>query len=93
MEEVNKRFDKIKVLGEGTYGKVYKVLSHKDNNIYALKKIKIEDSEGFPPTALREVSNLLSLDHPNIVKIHDIYYESEAKILEIFYEYIDQDLR
>ena len=39
------------------------------NEIVALKKIRLEaDDEGVPSTALREVSILLSLNHPNIVR-------------------------
>jgi cyclin-dependent kinase len=34
-----------------------------------LKKIKLEtEDEGIPSTALREISILKELDHPNIVK-------------------------
>lgn len=77
MEELDQCYQKMEVLGEGTYGKVYKVIYHEDNQIYALKKIKIDKSDGFPATALREISNLIALDHPNIVKIYKVFYEPE----------------
>jgi len=66
---------------------------HEDGMIYALKKIKINNSDGFPATALREISNLISLNHPNVVKIYKVFYEPERSKLEILYEYIEQDLK
>ena len=37
--------------------------------LYALKKIKLEsDEEGMPSTAIREISLLKELSHPNIVR-------------------------
>jgi hypothetical protein len=53
----------------GTYGMVYKAREKATNEFVALKKIKLEvDDEGVPSTALREISLLKELDHPNIVK-------------------------
>lgn len=40
-----------------------------------MKKIKLDDEdEGFPSTALREISALKELDHPNIIKLDDVIY-------------------
>lgn len=66
------RYQKLEKIGEGTYGIVYKA---KDTagGIYALKKIRLEqEDEGIPSTAIREISLLKELQHPNIVK-WDIY--------------------
>lgn len=41
--------------------------------IVALKLIKPQrDEEGVPATALREISLLLEMDHPNVVKLHHV---------------------
>lgn len=56
-------------LGKGTYGSVYKAQKKNTNEIVAIKKIKLDvDSEGIPSTALREISILKKMVHPNIVK-------------------------
>ena len=56
-------------VGEGTYGVVYKAKDKQLGDYVALKKIRLEvEDEGVPSTALREISILKDLDHPNIVK-------------------------
>lgn len=40
-----------------------------NNEFVALKKIRLEsEEEGIPSTAIREISLLKELNHPNIVK-------------------------
>lgn len=54
-------YEKVKYLGQGTYGTVYLAKDIKNNQLYALKKVKIEPrlaNEGFPITALREISSI-----------------------------------
>lgn len=57
-------------VGEGTYGVVYKAKDLDDEDrLVALKKIRLEmEDEGVPSTALREISLLKDLQHPNIVE-------------------------
>jgi serine/threonine protein kinase len=53
----------------GTYGIVYKVCHRPTSQIYALKKIRLEgEDDGVPATAIREISILKELRHPNIVQ-------------------------
>ena len=47
---------------------VYKGRHKKTNRLVALKKIRLEsEEEGVPSTAIREISLLKELQHPNIV--------------------------
>ena len=66
------RYQKIKRIGEGTYGKVFEAKDLETNQIVALKKVKNDNQEmaeeGIPSTALREISCLKALNHKNIVK-------------------------
>lgn len=53
----------------GTYGVVYKARDVNNNQIVALKKIRLEaEDEGVPSTAIREISLLKELNDDNIVK-------------------------
>ena len=66
---VNELYEKIEKIGEGTYGVVYKARDRASNAVVALKKIRLEtEDEGVPSTAIREISLLKELTHPNIVK-------------------------
>ncbi|KAI9004149.1 kinase-like domain-containing protein [Gaertneriomyces semiglobifer] len=85
-------YDKIEKVGEGTYGVVYKAMDKKNGQIVALKKIRLEtDDEGFPSTALREISLLKEMKHPNIVHLHDIVHNDEK--LYLIFEFLDLDLK
>jgi len=60
---------KVEKIGEGTYGVVYKARCKKSGNFVAMKKIRLEsEDEGVPSTAVREISLLKELQHPNIVR-------------------------
>jgi len=86
--EQYKRLEKV---GEGTYGVVYKA-QDQNGEIFALKVIRLEaEDEGIPSTAIREISLLKELQHPNIVRLHDVMH-AERKLTLVF-EFLDQDLK
>ena len=63
------KYQKIEKVGEGTYGVVYKARNRVSGELVALKKIRLEaEDEGIPSTAIREISILKELQHPNIVR-------------------------
>jgi serine/threonine protein kinase len=79
-------------LGKGAFGSVYKVQIRGTDEIYAIKKIKLDvDREGIPSATLREISILKSINHPNIVKILGL--TTGDKSIEILLEYHRLDLR
>ncbi|KAI9020503.1 kinase-like domain-containing protein [Hyaloraphidium curvatum] len=89
---VKDNYEKIEKIGEGTYGVVYKARDKKSGDIVALKKIRLEtEDEGVPSTAVREISVLKELKHPNIVNLRDIVH-NDAKLYLIF-EFLDLDLK
>ena len=86
-----KVYIKIKLLGKGAYGKVYKAKDEEGNEKYALKKIKLHSvNEGIPSTAIREICLLKELNHVNIVKLLDVIHSTNKITLVI--EFIDRDL-
>jgi len=97
-------YRQIAEVGSGTYGKVYKVACLKNENkkedkYWAFKKITYsKDSEGFPQTALREIRILKSLNHPNVVKLHDIITSKPSENNKykgstfLIFDYLEHDL-
>eukprot|EP00826_Nyctotherus_ovalis_P064800 TRINITY_DN9512_c0_g1_i8.p2 TRINITY_DN9512_c0_g1~~TRINITY_DN9512_c0_g1_i8.p2 ORF type:complete len:119 (-),score=31.16 TRINITY_DN9512_c0_g1_i8:498-854(-) len=74
-------FEKIKEIGEGTFGTVctsffYRIVKAKDkktNEIIALKKVRMSiETEGFPVTSLREIQILQELNYENVVKLKEV---------------------
>ena len=86
------KYLKMEKLGEGTYGIVYKARDKDTQKICALKKIRLDsEDEGVPSTAIREISLLKELQHPNIVCLQDVVH-SENKLYLVF-EFLDHDLK
>ena len=85
-------YQKLEKLGEGTYGVVFKAIDKRNNEVVALKKIRLEqEEEGIPPTSIREISILKELHHPNVVGLHEVI-NSQGKLTLVF-EYLDWDLK
>lgn len=85
-------YEKIEKIGQGTYGVVYKAKNRSTDEVVALKKIRLEgDDEGVPSTAIREISSLMELNHPNVVRLLDVLCED--KKLSLVFEFLDQDLK
>lgn len=82
----------LEIIGSGTYGTVYKGIMKKTNELIAIKKIKIEmENEGVPSNALREISILQELNHPNIVKLLSVKCKEHK--LYLLFELLNYDLK
>jgi cyclin-dependent kinase 2 len=86
------KYERLEKVGEGTYGVVYKCKIKKTTEYVALKKIRLEnEDEGIPSTAIREISILKQLKHPNIVRLVDLIH-GEKKLYLVF-EFMEHDLK
>ncbi|KAI9366223.1 serine/threonine-protein kinase pef1 [Pilaira anomala] len=87
----DQRYTRLEKLGEGTYATVFKGKNKVTGEIVALKEIHLDPEEGAPSTAIREISLMKELKHPNIVRLQDIIH-TENK-LSLVFEFMDQDLK
>lgn len=66
-------YEKLNKIDEGSYGIVYRARDKETGEIYALKRLKLEqEKSGFPITSLREIYALLLAKHENIVNVKEI---------------------
>ena len=80
--ELSKEYKQGIEIGEGGFGKVRTIIHKKTGQLRAMKLIK--KSKEFN---LDEIENLMLLNHPNILKLYEYYYDEEENIY-IITEYI-----
>ena len=76
---MNKSYEKIQLLGKGSYGEAYLVRDIKTQILYVLKEIKKQKTASAQNQRIKyleEHNNMKNLDHINIVKIYHIYEDS-----------------
>uniref|UniRef100_A0A6V7PS59 [RNA-polymerase]-subunit kinase n=1 Tax=Ananas comosus var. bracteatus TaxID=296719 RepID=A0A6V7PS59_ANACO len=79
------------VLGEGTYGVVFKAIDTKTGQTVAIKKIRLgKYKEGVNFTALREIKLLKELKDPNIIELIDAFPHKGN--LHLVFEFMESDL-
>ncbi|KAL1566444.1 Cyclin-dependent kinase D-1 [Salvia divinorum] len=90
-KKVADRYLKREVLGEGTYGVVYKAIDTKTWQVVAIKKIRLgKQKEGVNFTALREIKLLKELKDPNIIELIDAFPHKGN--LHLVFEFMETDL-
>ncbi|CAG9321436.1 CDKL2_3 [Blepharisma stoltei] len=83
------KYQLLEVIGEGTYGTVYKA-KHKDSNsFFAIKKFKDnEENESVRKTAMREINMLKLLKHENVVNLFEVIRKN--KKIYLVFEYVER---
>ncbi|OHS98627.1 Serine/threonine-protein kinase STK11 [Tritrichomonas foetus] len=99
VEEVKRQVTKkvnqyvlIKKLGSGSTSKVYLAHDCITNNQYAAKMIHLADKRHSGDGAAgleREIRIMRLLNHPNIIKLHEVLYASQTDTAYLFIEYAD----
>ncbi|KAM0671203.1 cyclin-dependent protein kinase [Ordospora colligata] len=79
------------LIGSGTYGDVYEAFNAETRERVALKRIRLNEREGMPGTALREISILKRLDHTNIIRLITIIHTDT--LLTMVFPYIEYELK
>uniref|UniRef100_A0A2K6SWL7 Cyclin dependent kinase 12 n=1 Tax=Saimiri boliviensis boliviensis TaxID=39432 RepID=A0A2K6SWL7_SAIBB len=94
------KFDIIGIIGEGTYGQVYKAKDKDTGELVALKKVRLDnEKEGFPITAIREIKILRQLIHRSVVNMKEIVTDKQDALdfkkdkvsFYVVFEYMHRD--
>lgn len=86
-----KEYDKGPVIGEGTYGSVYKATHRPTGRQVAIKKVRVGTcKDGVHVTALREIKALKELKSPHVVELLDVFPNKSS--LSLVFEYMDWSL-
>ena len=74
----NTKYEEIKQLGKGGYGRVIQVKRKSDNKFYAIKEIIIEDEMEISVENIKNEADILSkFNCNNIVKYYDSYLDKD----------------
>ena len=83
-------FEIIDILGEGSFSIVYKVKRKLDNQIYALKKVSLQNlKEKKILNSLNEIRILASIKSNNVISYKEAFYEDNENSIIIVMEYAD----
>jgi len=83
-------FEILEKLGEGSYSTVYKVKRKIDNQIYALKKVKLSNlNEKEKTNSLNEVRILASVKSKYVISYKEAFFDEKDSTLGVVMEYAD----
>lgn len=95
-QDLEQRYELLNIVGEGTYGVVWRAVNRQTGEHVALKKIRLDNQElleeiGVPSTAIREVILLRELDHQHIVALREVSHVGLQ--LYLVFEFCHIDLK
>ena len=77
-DDITRKYDLLNVLGSGTFGVVRRCRRKTGGELFAVKTIlksKVPDLN----VLKREIEILQEVDHPHIVKLHDVYENDKVR--------------
>eukprot|EP01119_Soliformovum_irregulare_P011171 TRINITY_DN2781_c0_g1_i1.p1 TRINITY_DN2781_c0_g1~~TRINITY_DN2781_c0_g1_i1.p1 ORF type:complete len:317 (+),score=43.01 TRINITY_DN2781_c0_g1_i1:99-1049(+) len=81
------------IVGEGTFGIVYRAKDKISQQPVAIKKFKpTKEGEGISLTAYREIMLLRELNHENIIRVKNVIVSPHERSLSLVMEYAEYDL-
>jgi cell division cycle 2-like protein len=87
-------FQTLNHIEEGSYGWVSRAKDLTTSSVVALKKVKMDYAQdGFPITALREISILQKARHTNIVDLQEILAGDDPTECVLVMEFLEHDLK
>jgi NIMA (never in mitosis gene a)-related kinase len=82
-------YRRLKLLGEGSFGKAYLVECRSDKQLYVIKQVDLNKmTEHEKEETYKEAKILEALKHPNIIRFKEVYTTRKKK-LSIVMDYAD----
>ena len=79
-----------KKIGKGAFSVIYKGTHKTTGKVYAIKEISYENLSKIKNTIKREFTVMKKLDHPNIIKLHEVFFDSENKNVYLVLDYYEK---
>lgn len=77
----NQLYKRIKVLGEGSFGKAFLVESQQDHQLYVIKQVDLTKmGESEKKEMIREAKILEAMRHPNIICFREVYRTKKGRL-------------
>lgn len=85
-------YEVLSILGEGSFGKVFKAHHRQRNEDVAIKRIKVGSKSWDSACKSKELTVLRTVRHNFIVRLHELIRSPKDGSLYYVFEYIDSDL-
>jgi len=90
----NEQYKRIKLLGEGSFGKVYLVQGSNDGSFYVIKQFSLNEmDEKQTQNTLVEVQVLKTLQHPYIIRFNEVYKTKKGRLCIVMEHAEGKDLK
>ena len=87
-------YEKLGVIGEGTFGVVHRARHVRTGKLVAIKKMLVAIKSGIELATVREIMLLQELHHPNVIELREVYANNgtSGAALHLVSEYCVIDL-
>ncbi|KAK3241756.1 hypothetical protein CYMTET_48507 [Cymbomonas tetramitiformis] len=90
-DDPSRRYQILERVGAGSFGEVLRAVNTTNGQLVALKKVLLrKPDKGLPDNVLREIKLLQIVDHPNVVKLQEVFPQGASLMLA--FEYCNTDL-
>ena len=72
-------YEIVNFIGEGRFSSIFKVRSLKGKKDFILKKLKYDFEEAELKKVYEKFQKIALINHPNIIKYHEIAYDDKTK--------------